>query len=228
VWAWGVLWSFKTKKVERDSLMSTFSRTPVLFLLLFVILPFGARAQGVRSGSIDISANGGVTNLDGIDQKKGHGSFGFAGGYNLTSHLTLIGEYNYTMLGSTSEYIFPSGVLAEKEDLQLYGAAVRFSLMNTRIVVPYVLAGGGGNRLSATASFENQTVSGSESGGYFAVGGGASFYLFRGFGVRPEFRYERQQFASTTIEGIAVSGGGQNDLRATGALFYQFGGRGTR
>jgi opacity protein-like surface antigen len=211
--------------------MSRISRTPALLLLsllFFVALPLGATAQGVRSRSIEVSANGGITNLNGIDNKKGHGSFGFAGAYNLTSHLAVIGEYNYTMLGSTSENILGEGVLAGKEDLQLYGAAVRFALINTRFVVPYVLAGGGGDRRHETASFENESVSGSESGGYFAVGGGASFYLSHGFGVRPEFRYEREQFASTTIEGISVSGGGGNDLRATGALFYQFGGRGAK
>jgi opacity protein-like surface antigen len=212
--------------------MSIMLRTPILSLLIFVVLPLGAQAQGVKSGSIELSANGGITNLNGIDNKRGHGSFGFAGAYNLTSHLALIGEYNYIVLGSRSEDVLSDGVsagtLTGKEDLQLYGAAARFSLINTRFVVPYVLVGGGGNRVQATATFQNQTISGSESGGYFAVGGGASFYLSHGFGVRPEFRYERQQFAGTTIEGIAVSGSGGNDLRATGALFYQFGGRGTR
>jgi hypothetical protein len=61
---------------------------------------------------------------------------------------------------------------------------------------------------------------------YVAAGGGASFYVGHGFGIRPEFRYERQQFAATVVDGISISGGGQNDLRATVALFYQFGGRG--
>jgi hypothetical protein len=211
--------------------MSTISRKTVpllLSLLLFVVLPMGAGAQGVRSGSIEVSANGGITNLDGIDNKKGHGSFGFAGAYNLTSHLALIGEYNYTMLGSISEIVPFEGGITGKEDLQLYGAAARFSLINTRFVVPYVLAGGGGSRDQVSASFENENVSASRSGGYFAVGGGASFYLLHGFGVRPEFRFEREQFASTTVEGIPVSGGGGTVLRATGALFYQFGGRGAK
>lgn len=208
--------------------MSTILRKPIFALLLFVALPFGVKAQGVRSGSIELSANGGITNLNGIDNKKGHGSFGFAGAYNLTSHLALIGEYNYTMLGSTSEYIFDQGTITGKEDLQLYGGAARFSLIYTRFVVPYVLAGGGASRDHAMASFQNESVSASRTGGYFAVGGGASFYLSHGFGVRPEFRYERLQFAAATIEGISVGGGGTNGLRATGALFYQFGGKGTR
>ncbi len=209
--------------------MSMMSRTPVVLLLLFVVLPFGALAQGLKSGSIDLSANGGITNLNGVDNKKGHGSFGFAAGYNLTSHLAVVGEYNYIMLGSLSEEVleagFPAGMLTEKEDVQLYGAAVRFSLINTRFVVPYVVVGGGGNRVEATATFQGQTISASDSGGYVGLGGGASFYLFHGFGVRPEFRYERLQFPATTIEGVVVSGGGDNDLRATAALFYQFGGR---
>ncbi len=212
--------------------MSMMSRTPVLSLLLLFVLPFGAKAQGVTRGSIDLSANGGITNLNGVDNKKGHGSFGFAAGYNLASHVALIGEYNYIMLGSLSQEVFeagfPAGTLTEKEDVQLYGAAVRFSLINTRFVVPYVLVGGGGNRVQATATFQGQTISASDSGGYVALGGGASFYLFHGFGVRPEFRYERLQFPATTIQGVTVSGGGDNDLRATGALFYRFGGRGTR
>jgi hypothetical protein len=171
--------------------------------------------------SVDLSANGGITNLDGVDNKKGHGSFGFAAGASATRHLTLSAEYNYLMLGSLTV----NGETG-KEHLQIYGVGVRVAVINTRLLVPYVLLGGGGNRLSATVTEGSVSASASQNGYYFAAGGGASFYGGHGFGIRPEFRYERQQLTTTTAGGISFAGGGQNDLRATVALFYQFGGKG--
>jgi len=201
--------------------MRSVFRASGVSLLLLGLLPLYGRAQGVVPGSIDISANGGITNLDGVDDKKGHGSFGFAVGYSAKNHATLSAEYNYLMLGSLTV----NGETG-KEHLQLYGVGVRVAIINTRLVVPYVLLGGGGSRLSATVTEGGVSASGSQNGGYFAAGGGVNLYAGQGFGIRPEFRYERQQFAATTVDGISISGGGQNDLRATVALFYQFGGKG--
>jgi hypothetical protein len=213
--------------LKEEEFMRVVSCRAVVTLLFVSLLSVGARAQGVAPGSFELSGNGGITNLSGVDNKKGHGSFGFAGAYNLTSHLAVVGEYNYLMLGSLSE-VGEDETVTASENLQMYGAAVRFSLINTRFVVPYVLAGGGGNSIRAKVSAGSENATGSESGGYGAVGGGVSFYAGHGFGIRPEFRYERQQFPSTTVDGEAVTGGGQNDMRGTVALFYQFGGRGRR
>ena len=201
--------------------MRVLVRLSAVSFLFLSALSVCSRAQGVMRNSFDVSANGGITNLDGVDNKKGHGSFGFAAGYSAGSRATLSAEYNYLMLGSLTV----NGATG-KEDLQLYGAGLRIAIVNTRLVVPYVVVAGGGNRLGATATSGGASSSASQSGGYFGAGGGVSLYVGHGFGVRPEFRYERQQFKATTVGGFSVAGGGQNDVRATVALFYQFGGRG--
>jgi hypothetical protein len=175
-------------------------------------------AQGIAAGSFEISGSGGITNLNGVDSKKGHGAFGFTGMYNLTRDVAVGAEYNYLMLGSLTE-----GAVTENENLQMYGALARVAIFSNRFVAPYAVLSGGGNRLHASASEGNESASASQSGGYISAGGGVSIFLGHGFGIRPEYRYERQQFAATTIDGTPVSGGGQSDMRGTVALFYQFG-----
>jgi hypothetical protein len=175
-------------------------------------------AQGILAGSFELSGSGGITNLNGVDNKKGHGAFGFTGLYNLDRSVAVGAEYNYLMLGSLSE-----GGVTENENLQMYGALARVTVFSNGFIAPYVVLSGGGNRLHATVSAGNLSDSASQLGGYFSTGGGVSIFLGHGFGVRPEFRYERQQFAATTIDGTPVSGGGQNDVRGIVALFYQFG-----
>jgi hypothetical protein len=200
--------------------MGSIFRRSIVPAVLFVLLPFCAKAQGVVPHSIELSFTGGVTNEWGIDSKQGHATYGGAGAYNLTRHLALVGEYSYVKLGTLSE-----DGLTGSENVQLYGAAARYALINTRFVVPYVLVGGGGDRLHESLSGDGQSLAASESGGYVAVGGGASFYVGHGFGVRPEFRFNRQQYGSTTVEDEPVPGSIEHDLRATVSIFYQFGGR---
>jgi len=194
-----------------------------IFAIFFLGLSLAAvsgssAAQGIAPGSFEVSGSGGITNLNGVDSKKGHGAFGFDAAYNLDRYAAVGAEYNYLMLGSLTQ----SGV-TENENLQMYGALARFTLFSNRVVAPYVVVSGGGIRLHATASSGNVSVSASQTGGYISAGAGASIFVGHGFGIRPEYRYERQQLAATTIDGTPVSGGGQNDMRGTVALFYQFG-----
>jgi hypothetical protein len=200
--------------------MRVFSCRAVVTLVLVSVLPIVARAQGIVSHSIELSGNGGITNELGINGNHGHATYGGAGAYNLTRHIALVGEYNYVALGSLTE----DGIKGTA-DTQLYGAAVRYALINTRFFVPYVLGGGGVDRFHEGISGEGQSLAANESGGYLALGGGASLYAGHGFGVRPEFRYTRQQYGSTTVEGLSDPGRSENDLRVTVSIFYQFGGR---
>jgi hypothetical protein len=195
-------------------------RISVAFLLWLSMASLSrpGAAQGIAAGSFEVSGNGGITNLSGVDSKKGHGAFGFTGVYNLTRDVAVGAEYNYLMLGSLSE----NGVTAN-ENLQMYGALARVTVFSNRFVAAYAVLSGGGNRLHATASAGNVSDSASQTGGYFSAGGGVSIFLGHGFGIRPEYRYERQQFAATTVDGTPISGGGQSDMRGTVALFYQFG-----
>jgi hypothetical protein len=203
--------------------MYSIFRRAVVPVVLFVLLPFSAKAQGVVPHSIELSFTGGVTNEWGIDNKQGHALYGGAGAYNLTKHLALVGEYSYVKLGTA----YQDGAKG-MEHSQLFGAAVRYAPINTRFVVPYVLGGGGGDRSYEGVTAGDLNVTANESGGYVAVGGGASFYVGHGFGVRPEFRYNWQQYGSTVVQGgedEPIPGHSENDLRATVAIFYQFGGR---
>jgi hypothetical protein len=172
---------------------------------------------GLNTHSGDISGSFGYSSLDGVDNKK-HFSFGGSAGVNFGQG-ALVGEYNYQSLGSLTD----SGVTG-KENLQKFGVAARISFTSKGHVVPYLLGSGGYAHMTASASAEGISVSASQSGAYAGGGGGASIYFSPHWGIRPEFRFERETFAATTVGGVAVPGGGQNDMRGTCSLFYQWGG----
>jgi opacity protein-like surface antigen len=209
--------TLQAKMNPKEKLMRNFFQVVLVATSLFLTHASVANAQG--PAGFDISANGGITNLEGVDQKTGHGAFGFAGGYNLTKHLALGAEYNYFLLGSLNE-----AGLTGNENLQMYGAFARFSLIVTRFVAPYIVLGGGIDRVKASASGDLSSSSDDETGGYFSFGVGASLYVYRGFGIRPEFRFDRLEYASTSTDSVGETDGGQNEIRVTVGLFYQFGG----
>jgi hypothetical protein len=176
-------------------------------------------AQGVSAGSAEVTGNIGFSNLKGIDGSR-HPSLGGSGTYNLSSVVGVGFEYNYQMMGSETI----SGVTGT-ERLQTYGPVARFALAKSSRVVPYVLIAGGGESMHVVASEGNISVAASQGGYYVGFGGGASIYTGTNWGIRPEFRYERQQFTATTIDNMLVGGFGQNYAQGTVAIFYQFGGR---
>ena len=133
-------------------------------------------------------------------------TLGFSGGANVNQYLTAIGEYNYFSMPPVQGVNF---------NMQGYGGAVRFNLATKGKVVPYGVFDGGGARLTGSQS----GVSVTSNGGYFGGGGGASLYLGKNWGVRPEFRYNRYFY---TFGGI---NGNTNVLTATAGVFYQFGGK---
>jgi hypothetical protein len=179
------------------------------------------RAQGVVAGSGEVAGTVGWSNLTGVDGNK-HINFGGSAGANLTPSVTVFGEYLYLPMGSVSESV--SGASASGSgDYQQFGGGARFNFASSKIVVPYAVAAFGYARLSANATVTVTGVgSGSASaalnGDYIGFGGGASIYFGKGFGARPEFRYERQEFYS------GGSSAGQNVVLVTGSLFYQWGG----
>jgi hypothetical protein len=187
--------------------------------LMFLLAVSAACAQGVSSGSADISGNVGFSNLKGVDGNR-HVNFGGTGLYNL-NEITGVGfEYTYQDMGSLTQ-----GGVTGSEHLQLFGPVARIALAKSDRVVPFVAAAVGGASLHAVASAQNVSVGASQNGFYFGFGGGATIYAGNNWGIRPEFRYERQHFNSTSIDGIAISSFGQNDAQGTVALFYQFGGK---
>ncbi len=163
---------------------------------------------GVTAGSLDLSGNAGYSNLTGADGNN-HVNFGGTAGFNLSPYAALLGEYTYMPMGSRSGVAF---------NTQLIGAATRLNIGSSKHVVPYALAAFGFDRLNGSES----GVSVSANGSYAAFGGGASLYLGRSWGIRPEFRWERQQLTFSTLVSDT------NVVLGTGSIFYQWGGRASK
>ena len=170
-------------------------------------LPSHLQAQ-VLAHSGDAGFNAGMNNAGTLQSNGTIGTFAYSyggsAGYNLSEHTAVLGEFQYIPEGSYS------GVSANN---QLYGGLMRYSFGNGK-VAPYVLVGGGGSR----ATFATSGVSLSVSGGYVGFGGGASIFLGKNWGVRPEFRYND----------VFYTGGGTTSsarmYQITGGVFFQFGG----
>jgi len=163
---------------------------------------------GITSGSVDVSGNVGFSNLTGADNNK-HVNFGGAGGVNLSPRITLLGEYTYMPMGSLTGVAF---------NTQLVGVATRLNFGSFKRVVPYAVVGFGFDRLNGSES----GVSVSANGSYAAVGGGASLYLGKSWGIRPEFRWERQE---VTFSGLISD---TNVVLGNASVFFQWGGRGKK
>ncbi len=214
--------------------MRSIFATSLAALVVLLTLSSISRAQAVagrdkssssddKDSSIDVSGNIGFSNLSGgetTDGKK-HIAFGFAGAYNFTDILSSLGfEYSYQMLGSETQ----SGVTAS-EHIQSYGPVLRGFLLKSGRVIPYLLVAAGGLSDKATASAGGITASASRNGYYIGFGGGTSIYAGSSWGIRPEVRYERQHFNSTTVDGSYSAASGQNYILGTISVFYQFGGK---
>ena len=186
---------------------------PLLTPLFLIALTTSISAQptpdfgkGVVAHSADIAGNVGFSNLTGADGNK-HINFGGSAGVNLSPNVTILGEYAFMPMGSLSGVAF---------NTQLVGAATRFNILASKRLVPYALVGFGFDRLNGSES----GVSVSANGSYVAVGGGASFYLGKSWGIRPEFRWERQE---VTFAGLIAN---TNVAFGSGSFFFQWGGRG--
>ncbi len=194
---------------------------------LLLALSNSAQAQ-VASGSGELAVSGGWNT--GWNTSQGFGtvsgspldptfkasaySFGASAGYNLSESLAVLGEFQYIPLGSTDAITYEGeSVPSITFKTQLYGANLRYSYGNGKIV-PYVLVGGGGASYSDSANGASSSV----SGAYVDFGGGLSLYLGKNWGVRPEYRYSDLFFSESGTN--FTSGVSQ----ITGGLFFQFGG----
>lgn len=162
-----------------------------------------------HSGDVSGHVGFGYGNYEtsGVGATNSHIEYGGTGGYNLSPNLTILGEYSYMPMGTYSSVNFKT---------QLFGGGVRLNMGNSSRTVPYVVATLGGNRFTGAAS----GVSVSANGLYVGFGGGASIFFGKNWGVRPEFRYERQflTFSSLTSDTNVIVG--------SGSIFFQFGGEG--
>jgi hypothetical protein len=174
--------------------------------LFLLVVSAPARAQ-VLAHSGEVSGYGGYShvNLEGAAIGNNHPFFGGSYGYNVTPAITVLGEYTYMPLGSEG------GVSAKT---QFFDGGVRFNFLPATRFVPYAVVAFGGDHYSIGGGGSSASF----NGYYFGGGGGVSCYLGKNWGVRPEFRYVRQDY----------SGSGFNSFQESGAFFYQWGGTGTK
>jgi hypothetical protein len=178
-----------------------------LSALLFLVTTT-AQAQ-VLAQSGDIAGHVGYVNVNwnNLLPSDNHAVYRIDGGYNVIPYLTVLGEWAYGPLASEG---------GSTINTQIFGGGARFNLMPSKKLVPYGIVTFGNDRNTLSGGGSSTTY----SGYYFGVGGGASYYIGRHWGVRPEFRYVRAEFnvggVNETADAMAVTGG----------AFYQFGGKG--
>ena len=196
-----------------------------VFALALLVCSCPARAQGVLARSGDVAGTFGWSTLTGVDGNK-HFNYGGAAGANLSPAVTVFGEYLYLPMGSVSASD-SSGAATGTGNYQQFGGGARFNFGSSKAVVPYAVAAFGYARQSATVGVTitgegSGSASAALNGDYVAFGGGANVYFGKGLGVRPEFRYERQEFYA------GGQSAGQNVALVTGSFFYQWGGEGKK
>lgn len=182
----------------------------VAYLLMALASPALGQVLA-QSGDIAgyVGYGDGNYSTSGVGATNNHIEYGGSGGYNVTPNVTVLGEYSLMPMGTYSGVTFKT---------QLYGGGARFNFSASGRAVPYVAVSVGGNRFTGAES----GVSVSANGYYVGFGAGASIYLGRHWGVRPEFRYERQ---SISFGGITA---GTNVILGSGSIFFQFGGQGIK
>jgi hypothetical protein len=183
-------------------------------------------AAHAQRNTVEVAAGGGYSYLDtgrvGIEGYKNHGTMDASVSYNVLKNLSAGFEYAFTPLHSETVGT-SNGNATGSVDVHNYGAVVRVGLFKAKALMPYVSVTGGGLDLKFSAKQGNLSGSQSFKGGYLGAGVGMNAYLGHGFGVRPEFRYERQQLKDSAQNYDIFAGNGRNQLNLTGSLFYTFG-----
>ena len=195
--------------------MTRIFRPICLSSLLLFVLPAALRAQ-VAGRSVDAAFTFGYSYVNGFLSNT-HFVYGGSGAYNFNSYIAAGFEYTYTPLGSET-----LSVVTDSGNQKTYGGFGRLSLAHAR-VTPYLVGGFGG--VNEKEVFATNIIIGtaSQSGHYYAFGAGASIFPGHHWGVRPELRYEQQQFdANAPLNLNAYS---QRDLQLNLQLFYQAGGK---
>jgi len=191
-------------------------RTFCLSALLLFALPAVLRGQ-VASGSGDAAFTFGYTHVKGVTSSS-HYVLGGSGAFNFSHYVAAGFEYTYTPLGSET-----LSIITDSGNQRTYGGFGRFSLVAPGRITPYLLAGGGAVNEKEVFATNIFITTASQSGYYYALGAGASIFGGRHWGVRPELRYEHQQFCANNR--LNLNAFGQNDIQLTVQLFYQGGGK---
>ncbi len=190
----------------------------MLSALFLLVLSVPARAQvlaasGEVAGTIGYDHTSMSNNLGSPFNPTSHYFISGSGGYNVTPYITALGEYKFDPL------IPPTGSPFTVH-AQLFGGAARFNFTPSKKVVPYAIVGVGYDRMNASETGLTQIA----SGYYVNFGGGASCYVGKNWGIRPEVRYERQHVTYAPAAEILTA----NVVDVSGSIFYQWGGTGKR
>jgi hypothetical protein len=183
--------------------MRLFHKRSAVALACLISLSSAIFAQGVLPRSKDAAGTLAFNGQGGVDGNM-HPSYGLSGAYNRWGNLAAIGEFEYQPFGAT---------LALRQTIQLVGGGGRFYFKASPHMAPYLVATGGFARIGT-----NQIGTGlntSEKGGYFAAGGGASFYVSESWGIRPEVRFQDELIGNLYPF---------KEVQGSISLFYQFGG----
>jgi hypothetical protein len=200
--------------------MQIFVKNAVVGLCIaatFLLVSSTARAQvlansGEVAGTVGYDHTSMTNNNPPAGNPTSNHFFSGSGGYNVARHITALGEYKFDPLVAPplSTFTWHS---------QLFGGAARYNFTPSHKIVPYAIVGIGSYRLTASMPGIIQNANGI----YVNFGGGASYYLGKHWGIRPEFRYERQ---NTKYGGEEILNSNAVDL--SGSIFYQFGGTGKK
>lgn len=190
----------------------------------------------------DIAVGGGGNTLG---HTSPHGSFIASASAHLGPYFSIGAEYAYQKidgaLATTEPYttysaspIYVSASISEYvHHLQNYGAVWRAGFPHRHAAQSYLLLAGGGLRLSdritsATYTYPPGSTTASVAvqklnGAYFGAGGGVSIPIHAGYGLRPEFRYERQMIPEYLAGGFNIEGSHANQVLFTVSLYKNFG-----
>jgi hypothetical protein len=204
---------------DKENIMQRFVENAVVGLCIaatFLLFSSIAGAQvlansGEVAGTVGYDHTSMTNNNPPAGNPTSNHFFSGSGGYNMTRHITALGEYKFDPLAAPPLDTFTW-------HSQLYGGAVRYNFTPSRKIVPYAIVGIGYYQLTASMPGVIENA----SGYYVNFGGGASYYLGKHWGIRPEFRYERQHAG---YKGEILT---SNVADLSGSIFYQFGGTGNK
>lgn len=179
-------------------------------------------AGGAARHTFEVSPLIGRSDIQGVDLRR-HTFYGGTFGYYLNPRFTLLGEYTFLPMG-TSIVNGPGVTTTGKENFQIAGAALRYNFKPIHGVVPYVQLGGGYIHNLDKYTYTNGLAPSdySASGYNVDAAGGLNIHLARNWGIRPEFRWDRQNLYP------GVSQVSHENYFGSVGVFYQFGWRGKK
>ena len=187
--------------------------------LAFLAALFACSPLVAQTNTFDIAAGGGIADFfGGGGSNAAKGLLEASALYQFAPHIGVGAEYTYSPVATINQN-FTGYTITGSAHLDHIGAVVRVPFGSALHVEPYAAFHLGALHESASVQVTNIVTESSATyaGGYGGGGLGASLFLTRHLGVRPEVRYEY----------LRINGSHENEIDATASVFYRFGrGRG--